>query len=153
MIRVPEGVPGLPAGNYTGGTSNRNVSLIDVFPTLTELAGIAPKPDISGRSILPLLANPDATWNHPVVSVYQDGHYSVIHGDWHYIPYEVGGEELYNLAEDPHEWDNLAFNEDQTERKQQLASFIPKERAPFVPTKPLRWADVLSGAMNLYQPE
>ena len=43
-----------------------------------------------------------------MVSVYGDGHYSVIHGDWHFIRYDDGGEELYNLSEDPHEWNNLA---------------------------------------------
>jgi arylsulfatase A-like enzyme len=153
MIRVPEGIPGLPGGSYSGGISDRNVSLIDVFPTLTELAGIDPKADISGRSIIPLLADPEAAWDHPVVSVYGDGHYSVIHGDWHFIRYDDGGEELYNLSEDPHEWNNLALNEDQVERKQQLANAIPEDRAPVVPTKSLRWADVLSGATNLYQPE
>jgi len=153
MIRVPEGIPGLPAGNYSGGASEQNVSLMDVFPTLTELAGIGPKQDISGRSIIPLLANPDAEWDYPVVSVYGDGHYSVIHGDWHYIRYKEGGEELYNLSADPHEWINLALNEDQVERKTHLASFIPTDRASVVPTGSLRWSDVLEDASILNRPE
>ena len=153
MIRVPDGLPGLPAGNYKGGISDRNVSLIDVFPTLTELAGIEPKADISGRSMIPLLADPEAEWDYPVVSVYRDGHYSVIQGDWHYIRYDDGGEELYNLSEDPHEWDNLSLNEDQVERKKQLANAIPEDRAPVMPTRSIRWADVLSGETNLNQPE
>jgi len=153
MIRVPEGVSGLPSGNVRGGVSNRAVSLIDVFPTLTELAGIESKPGISGRSIVPLLADPETEWSYPVVSVYGDGHYSVIHENWHYILYADGGEELYNLAEDPNEWNNLALNSDQMDRKRQLASAIPQSRAPLVETAPLRWEDVLSGAMDFYQPE
>ena len=152
MVRVPEGVPGLPAGNYSGGVSDRNVSLMDVFPMLTELAGIAPKPGISGRSIVPLLRDPSAEWDHPVVSVYGDGHYSVIRGDWHYIRYAEGGEELYNLAVDPHEWDNLAGVADHANRISDMASFIPEERAPLVQTKSIRWEHVLDGTGDLYDP-
>jgi arylsulfatase A-like enzyme len=125
---------------------------MDVFPTLTELAGIAPKSGISGRSIVPLLRDPSAEWDHPVVSVYGDGHYSVIHGDWHYIRYAQGGEELYNLAADPHEWENLAAVADQASRIAEMASFIPAQRAPLVPTKSIRWEHVLDGTGDLYDP-
>jgi arylsulfatase A-like enzyme len=153
MVRVPESVPGLPAGNYTGGVSDRNVSLMDVFPMLTQLAGIALKPGISGRSIVPLLRDPSAEWDHPVVSVYGDGHYSVIRGDWHYIRYAEGGEELYNLVDDPHEWDNLAGAADQANRIADMASFIPGQRAQLVQTKSIRWEHVLDGTGDLYGPE
>lgn len=152
MIRVPEGIPGLPAGNYSGGSSDRNVSLIDLFPTLTELAGIEPKQNLSGRSIIPLLADPSQDWDYPVVSVLGDGHYSVVLGDWHYIRYEDGGEELYNLETDPHEWNNLAKDESQIERKRDLASHIPEDRAPLVPTASLRWQNVLNDPSILNRP-
>ena len=152
MIRVPEGIAGLPSGSFKGGVSERPVSLLDVFPTLTELAGIEAKVEISGRSLVPLLADPDREWDQPVVSVFGDGHYSVIQGDWHYIRYEDGGEELYNLTGDPHEWYNLASDEDQLKRKQFLASSIPEQRAEAIKTGPIRWADVLDGTTDLYQP-
>ena len=152
MVRVPKGVKGLPEGNYSGGTSNRNVSLMDILPTLTELAGIESKEGVSGRSIVPLLSNPDAEWNEPVVSVLGDNQYSVIQGDWHYILYEEGGEELYNLVDDPHEWDNLASLAAYDGVKDRLANHIPTDRAEMVQTGPIRWADVLDGTIDLYHP-
>ncbi len=152
MIRVPKGIKGLPQGNYAGGVSDRNVSLMDILPTLTELAGIAPKKGISGRSLVPLLTDPNAEWEAPVVSVFGDNRYSVIQGDWHYILYEEGGEELYNLVDDPHEWDNLAQLAEHAGRIQSLAYHIPTERAELVQTGPIRWADVLDGTIDLYHP-
>ena len=153
MVRVPEGVAGLPAGNYAGGVSDRNVSLMDVFPMLTELTGIVPKPGVSGRSIVPLLENPEAEWDHPVVSIFGEEHYSVVDGDWHYILYGEGGEELYNLADDPHEWNNLASDPVHADRMTTMAASIPTEQASAMKTERFRWADVLSGEYDLYNPE
>ena len=150
MVKVPKGVPGLPEGSYVGGVSDRNVSLVDVFPTLTELTGVTAKECLSGQSLVSLLKNPDAEWDRPVVSSLDHDKYSVMYENWHYIQYE--GEpiqqELYDLSADPNEWTNLASNADQAERLAQLAAFIPTERKPFVKTDPLRWADVLSGKVS-----
>ncbi len=155
MVRVPEGIAGLPGGNYVNGVSDRNVSLVDIFPTLTELAGLSPKEGISGRSLVPLLEKPTADWDYPVVSVLGDSDYSVVHGDWHYIQYGDGGEELYDWVKDPEEWTNLAEVEDQFERKVFLSAFIPApdQRVPLKKTGPIRWADVLSGKTSMYVSE
>ena len=153
MVRVPEGVPGLPAGNYTGGESDRNVSLLDVFPMLTELAGVAPKEGNHGRSIVPLLLDPNAEWDYPVVSIYGEEHFSVMQDDWHYIRYAEGGEELYNLAQDPHEWENLAGDVANRELMTRLADHIPTVRAPAMQTERFRWSEVLSGDYDLYTPK
>lgn len=152
MVRVPEGISSLPSGNFRGGVSDRNVSLLDVFPMLTELAGLTEKPGISGRSIVPLLTEPNREWNHPVVSVFEDKHYSVILEDWHYIRYADGGEELYNLAKDPHEWSNLALNPNQLERKMSLAKLIPEHKAKAKATELIHWKGVLDGTIDLYHP-
>lgn len=153
MVRVPEGMPGLEAGSIAGSVINQNVSLLDVFPTLSELTGIAPKPGLSGRSIVPLLQDPSTEWDHPVVSVFGEHHYSVVQGDWHYIRYQNGGEELYDLGEDPHEWDNLASLPEHAALMAKLASHIPTEQAPLVRTEGFRWSQVLSGEYDLYTPK
>ena len=53
LLRVPLVVsgPGIPAGKRVGA----EVGLIDVLPTMTELAGIATPPGLQGRSLVPLL--------------------------------------------------------------------------------------------------
>jgi arylsulfatase A-like enzyme len=53
-------------GNLQPATVNQLTSMIDLFPTFTELAGVTleakVKAQIEGRSLLPLLKNPQAPW-------------------------------------------------------------------------------------------
>jgi len=153
MVRAPKGSLGLTGGSLEGGACERNVSLMDLFPTLTELAGIEAKPGISGRSLVPLLENPNSNWDYPVVSIFDEHHYSVIDGDWHYIRYAEGGEELYNLAEDPDEWTNLAPLPENEGRKAAMAKAIPNSQAPLIQTERFRWSQVLRGEYDLYEPK
>ena len=150
MVKVPKGIPGLPEGNYAGGVSDRNVSLVDIFPTLTELIGKEPKPGLSGHSLVPLLQQPDAEWAYPVVSSMDDNKFSVMLDNWHLIQYESSADEanqfeLYNLTDDPKAWTNLASDAQCQSKIEPMASFIPSERKPLVKTEQFRWADVLSG--------
>lgn len=48
----------LPAGRGAGGRVTQDVSLVDLAPTLLELAGSPPLPDPDGQSLLPLLLGP-----------------------------------------------------------------------------------------------
>ena len=153
MVRAPKGSPGLTDGSLEGGVCDGNVSLMDVFPTLTELAGVESKSGISGRSLVPLLKEPGTNWDYPVVSIFGEDHYSVINGDWHYIRYAEGGEELYNLAKDPHEWTNLAALPEHENRKASMATAIPNSQAPLIETERFRWSQVLRGEYDLYEPK
>lgn len=152
MVSVPDRLLGEAASNQKGSSSYRNVSLIDVFPTLTELCDLPTKQGISGRSLVPLLENPnDEAWSHPVVSMHSHNHFSIRKDDWHYILYDGGGEELYDLKEDPEEWKNLAEKNGYDRVIEELKQHIPTERKPFVKTKPIRWAEVLSGETKFYE--
>jgi arylsulfatase A-like enzyme len=151
MIKVPEGVGGLPSGSQNTETCFKNVSLVDIFPTLTELCGLNPKDGLTGRSLVPLLRNPSADWDYPVITSLDDNHYSIRKGNWHYINYDGTDEELYNLTDDPEEWQNLASDTSYEDVKKELESFIPTERHELVQTEPIRWADVLSGKIEFYK--
>jgi len=50
--------------------------------------------------------------------------------EWRYIHYSDGTEELYNVQEDPHEWENLAAKENYRPIITELQSFAPSEFAP-----------------------
>jgi len=151
MIKVPKNTPGLNTGSKDGISCEKNVSLVDIFPTLTELCGLEPKQGITGNSLTPLLQNPSANWNFSVISTLGSNHYSVIKDEWHYINYNGNEEELYNLDDDPEEWQNLAAETAYSEKKLELKALIPKERHKFVKTDPIRWDDVLSGKTKFYK--
>lgn len=101
--------PGEP-GN--GRVCRRVVELIDLFPTLTELAGLATPPHLEGRSLVPLLRNPEAAWDHVALSTHLRGKYlgrAVTTETWRYIDWEGADlQQLYNLKDDPGEYNNLA---------------------------------------------
>lgn len=135
-----------PAGNSKGAVCNKNVSLVDVFPTLTELCGLPQKEGVSGYSLVPLLENPDnKNWDYPVLTMLSDKHFSIRKAHWHYIIYNGKETELYNLKDDPEEWNNLAGKQEYSEIMDELNQYVPKQRKEMVKTKPIRWEDVLSG--------
>jgi arylsulfatase A-like enzyme len=134
MIRVPEGVTALPEGSADGEQSHRITSLMDIFPTLVELAGLPEKDGLDGRSLVPLLKDPVTDWDHPAITTYDFSEYSIRAGRWRYIRYIDGSEELYDHVNDPEEWVNLAADADYADVKASMAALIPAEPAPLVET-------------------
>ena len=134
MIKVPPGAPGLPAGTAAGVRSGRTVSLLDLYPTLVELTGIAPKPGLDGRSLVPLLADPNAAWDRPAITTYDFGEYSIRDERFRYIHYIDGSEELYDHDADPGEWVNLADDPAYAANKERLRRHIPADPAPLAET-------------------
>lgn len=99
------------------GATTRLVELIDVYPTLAELTGLAPAPGLQGRSLVPLLADPRARWDRPAFTQVTRGPaqdrfmgYSVRTEKWRYIEWDEGkrGAQLYDEVADPAEMKNLA---------------------------------------------
>lgn len=120
--------PGVKAGQ-----SDKPAGLVDVFPTLVDAAGVAP-PDhqLDGQSLVPWFDGPGQDTAGANVFAYGKHNTSVSDGDWRYIRYDDGSEELYDLARDPDEHKNLAAVEDKHEQKQRLAEHIPSAWAPSV---------------------
>jgi len=84
------------------------VSLLDLFPTLTEACGIAAPDDLDGQSLLPLLQEPHQKTERAVTTFFDEGNVTVRTLRWRYIRYADGSEELYDHKFDPNEWANLA---------------------------------------------
>ena len=138
MMEVPAGVSAaLPNGSAKGGRVESPTSLIDIFPTLTELTALPAKEGVTGHSLVPLLENPMRKWDYPAISTYDYSEFSIRSGALHYIRYIDGSEEFYNLAVDPLEWRNLANVASMAEEKARVAAMVPTDLAPLGPTIPL----------------
>jgi arylsulfatase A-like enzyme len=122
--RVPLVVvaPGLTT---PGSTSAEAVSLMDIYPTLTDLAGLATPSHIEGQSLEPLLRDPAAVRDEPAVTTYGYGNHAVRDERYRYIRYRDGSEELYDHASDPNEWTNLAGDHGYDQVKSSLARWLP----------------------------
>ncbi|MDZ7723277.1 MAG: sulfatase [candidate division KSB1 bacterium] len=119
-------------GMKDAGICTHPVSLIDLYPTLCDICKLPENPNetgngiqLDGHSLVPFLENPNtADWNGPDVALTsvasndrlepdQPGeidrqHYAVWSERYRYILCNNGEEELYDHKKDPHEWHNLA---------------------------------------------
>ncbi|PHS15833.1 MAG: iduronate-sulfatase and sulfatase 1 precursor [Blastopirellula sp.] len=114
-------------GIKTGSTCTQPVSLIDVYPSLLDLAGIEIPDWLNGTSIKPQLAEPSSP-RSAAISSYGEGNTSIRTERWRYIRYEDGSEELYDHRIDPNEWTNLANQREHKKLKKQLAAMIPTDQ-------------------------
>ncbi|MDE0102797.1 MAG: sulfatase [Bryobacterales bacterium] len=135
FFAAPPGTPGLPEGTKPGVVSHRPVSLMDVYPTLLDLAGLGSGEGLDGRSLVPLLRDPEAAWT-PAVITYRRMNHAVRSDDYRYIRYADGSEELYDHRVDPMEWTNLAGDEKYAGAKESLARWLPDVNAPEAPEQP-----------------
>jgi len=128
ILRVP--------GTKNGGKrSPRTVELLDLYPTLTELAGLPHYTRNEGTSLSPLLRNPSYRgWTKPALSQARGGR-SVRTERWRYTEWEAGklGRELYDHRIDPLEQHNLADDPRQAATVAKLRAMLPAgpvERRP-----------------------
>ncbi len=106
----PKGIPSRRA------LREQPVHVIDVVPTVLELAGIQPAaehagepvPPLQGRSFAGCLTNPEAPPPHETLWWCHDGHRAVRQGDWKLVAAKKKPWELYDLSQDRTEQQDLA---------------------------------------------
>jgi choline-sulfatase len=96
-------------GISKGAVCDDPVELLDLYPTLVDLAGLpSPAHELEGVSLRPQLGDAAASRGRPAITSHNQGNHSVVTREWRYIRYVDGAEELYDLKKDPQEWHNLA---------------------------------------------
>lgn len=123
-------VPGVTKPNTK---CSRPVTLVDLYPTLVELAGLPENKTLEGRSLVPLLHDPDRKSDRPALSTFGRNNHSVRTERWRYIRYKDGSEELYDHDADELEWHNLASKPEHAELKRELAKWFPTKNAEDAP--------------------
>jgi iduronate 2-sulfatase len=126
-----------PKAKGNGRPCPRVVQAIDFYPTLAELCGL-PRPDaLEGRSLAPLLQQPDAAWEHPAYTIWsEDG--ATLHGvavrteRWRYAEFGEDGKNgalLFDEPADPEELKNLADDPKQAAVRAELSALVRKHTA------------------------
>src|SRR5205823_644206 len=106
------------------------LSLLDLYPTLLELAELPAKPDLDGLSIVPLLKNPSATWERPALTTAGFKNHALRTERWRYIRYADGSEELYDHVADPLERSNVASKPEFASVKSEMQKWLPPHDEP-----------------------
>ncbi len=135
--------PGIKPGSRVPG----NIYLLDLLPTLCDLAGIAPPATVEGVSFKPVLEGKQETVRDQLFGTYSGGTKPGIRcvkqGNWKLIKYDVldgavHRTQLFNLAKNPHEYlpeharkapqeTDLAENPKFANKRRELESLLLKE--------------------------
>ena len=106
-----------PKRDGMGSSTQSVVELLDLYPTLVDLAGLQPPHKLQGKSLAPMLSAPSIRWKKPaftqVVRAKVGMGYSVRLGDWRLTQWGkdgAGGFELYNVINDKEGYYNLVNN-------------------------------------------
>jgi arylsulfatase A-like enzyme len=107
--------------------------LVDMYPTLVELCGLPmPESQLDGRSLVPLMENPQTEWEWPAITCNGRDSFSLTFEGWKYNRFFDGSEELYDHANDPLEHTNLADRPEYADLKTRFAKYLPKKSHPNV---------------------
>jgi iduronate 2-sulfatase len=95
------------------------VELLDLYPTISQLCGLEVPKRIQGKDLSPVFENPAHEVRDAAFSVNGKG-YLLREDRWAYLGYDQGGEELFDMAEDPHQYTNLASDPNHTATRDRL---------------------------------
>ena len=109
------------------------VGLIDLYPTLVDLCKLPKNTSNDGKSLVPLLKNTAKKWDYPVYSFYGTDNLSIYKDNYHYIRYEDGAEEFYDLAADANEWKNQAVKLKGSVLLKSFRKLAPSKTASYAP--------------------
>lgn len=126
--RVPL-IIAIPGQKVRGKVSPRIVELLDLYPTLADLAGLTQPKNLEGASLRLLLDDPNAKWTRPAFTQMQRGGfpgYSVRTERWRYTEWDDGtkGAELYDHDQDPQELKNRAADPTYTKPLAEMKALV-----------------------------
>lgn len=133
----------VPGVTRAGGVSSRFVSLQDIYPTLVDLCGLKTPSSLDGRSLNPLLKDPNADWESTAITCLSDkrvpdqGYVTIRSELGRYIRYTKGQEEYYDTSKDPSEWTNQVDNPMYAASIKSLKAAVPSPSEMATPMPPV----------------
>ncbi|MSR47816.1 MAG: DUF4976 domain-containing protein [Planctomycetes bacterium] len=127
-----------------GRRCNAAVNLIDLFRTISALAGATVPEYVAGSDFSALLAEPDRPWSDIALTTQGVGNHSITDGRYRYIRYDDDPRavELYDRATDPRELSNLAGRKEYAALQASLEAALKKvlaaDKVPKPPPAPRR---------------
>ncbi|UZD24401.1 sulfatase-like hydrolase/transferase [Algoriphagus halophytocola] len=113
--------PGVPQNE----TFDAMVYLYDLYPTLSDLAGLPKPTPVDGKSLAPILAGKSAEVRNSLFTAYRHTVRAVRTPEWKLIRYpERDYTQLFNLTNDPLELNNLAENQQLSQTKNELMTML-----------------------------
>ncbi|MCC6796022.1 MAG: sulfatase-like hydrolase/transferase [Candidatus Hydrogenedentes bacterium] len=150
--------PGIPKGE-----TNALAYLMDLFPTVCDLAGINLKSNVDGMSLAPIIRKESSDDREWLYTAYEKGQRAITDGRWKLIRYpHIDKTQLFDLRRDAHEENDLAHQPEHADRvRAMLAKLEELQRAhddPFSLTsetvQPAAWSpDMLTLEQIQFQKE
>lgn len=127
--------PGVPKNKRSDALSY----LLDLFPTMCDLAGISVPVSVEGLSLAPVLAGKQKTRRTTMFTAYRDVQRAVRDQRWKLIVYpKVNQTQLFDLKNDPDELRNLAGHPAYAKQRKQLSRLLDTQRKSFGDALPVQ---------------
>jgi arylsulfatase A-like enzyme len=142
--------PGLPKGKR----AEAFCYLLDLCPTVCELAGVAPPSGSQGRSLVPLLRGRQRELRGSIFTAYRHLQRAVRDERWKLIHYpELGRWQLFDLRADPEELRDLAYEPKHTRQLRKLQRELANQQGLLGdPLAPAHASDLAEAAQPSERP-
>ena len=102
------------------------VELLDVYPTLAELAGLRIPESTEGLSLLPQIRNVSSKREQPAICTNSPHNHTVRDERWRLIQYADGSREFYDCENDPGEHHNLIGHAGYVDIVKRMEAWLPQ---------------------------
>jgi arylsulfatase A-like enzyme len=125
--------PGIPHGEAKGLTY-----LFDIVPTLCELLHVDAPGPVDGYSLAPIWRGEISSVRNAIFLAYENSQRAVVESQWKLIRYPlINYTQLFDLANDPYETQNLVDIPEYADRVDALMERLAHEQAGYGDTAPL----------------
>ncbi len=114
-------------GITKGQRCTQPAELLDIYPTLSDLAGLQQPSGLEGHSLTPQLKDASTKRKFPAITTHNHDNHGIRTENWRFIQYADGSQELYDMRSDPNEWTNLAGDKKYAAKIEELSKFLPPE--------------------------